>query len=153
MCVFWATVYWFLLRPLEGENTLLFPDWNMLLYFKFSKSLVFDLRWPASIPEDTVSSWWRRYLSSVIVLCAAGRHGMGVNTSFKLLRLFWSSCQTEVYLTFLSSYSQKGSHFISLAQTAKSLFKYRKKLVHFFLSCLCGGGKEYFFLSNNSSER
>lgn len=99
-------------------------------------SLLLDLKWPASIPARTVTSWWKSSLGSVIVLCGADSHGMGVNTPFKLLWFSCSSHQTDLGI-FLNLYSCKSSHFISLACSRKSFQVVEKKLVDFYLWCLC----------------
>lgn len=111
------------------------PPSSLALLFIYM-SLLLDLKWPASIPADTVTSWWKSSLSSVIVSCGADRHRMGVNTSFKLLWFSCSSHQTELCLTFLNTYSHTGSHFISLPCSQKSI-QVEKKLLDFYLWCLC----------------
>lgn len=87
---------------------------HSLVLLLICMSLLPDLKWPASIPTNTVPSWWRSFLSSVIELCGADGHGKGVNTHtpFKLLRFSCSSHQSYPAHT--------GLHFISLTTSQKA---------------------------------
>lgn len=67
-----------------------------LVLLSICTSVLPDLKWPASIPADAVTSWWRSSFNSVIRLCGADCHGMEVNTHpWKMLRFSCSSQQTE----------------------------------------------------------